>query len=130
MVKNNCCDIIREADGDTALNAPRVGRAYKVDFEPVDNVHAARESLHAPRDIWHARMGHPSDKPIDILAQQDLIKEYDLKQGMRVLDCHACLKSKTSRTSFTRSKSRVATKKLELVHSDLCGPMSINSLGG
>lgn len=43
--------------------------------------------------------------------------------------CESCILGKYTRKSFPVSKHR-ASKKLELLHSDLCGPLNIPSTGG
>lgn len=46
-----------------------------------------------------------------------------------VLNCVTCAEGKQSRSPFKSHGSR-ATEILQIVHSDVCGPMSVNSLGG
>lgn len=77
--------------------------------------------------LWHRRLGH--------LNLQDLCKLKSVVTGMefnspkKVEPCVECLKGKQSRFPFSNSTNR-ATSILELVHSDLCGPMEEQSLGG
>ena len=42
--------------------------------------------------------------------------------------CESCELGKQHRKSFPQNMSKRATHKMELVHSDICGPMSIASL--
>jgi transposase InsO family protein len=44
--------------------------------------------------------------------------------------CEACIKGKHQRTSFLNDEATRASKLLELVHSDVCGPMKTTSRGG
>lgn len=44
--------------------------------------------------------------------------------------CESCVYGKQSKIIFPIGKSWRASICLELVHADLCGPMSIESLGG
>ena len=43
--------------------------------------------------------------------------------------CEACLMGKLTRTPFTGNVER-ATDFLEIIHSDVCGPMSVPACGG
>ena len=43
--------------------------------------------------------------------------------------CEACLLGKQSRKSFPKEASTRATKSLQLVHTDVCGPIKPSSLG-
>ena len=45
-------------------------------------------------------------------------------------NCEACVQGKMHHKSFPKKSQSRATKILELVHSDLCGPMQVNSIGG
>ena len=43
--------------------------------------------------------------------------------------CRGCALGKNTKVSFPKSESR-SKGILDLVHSDLCGPMTVTSLGG
>ena len=43
--------------------------------------------------------------------------------------CESCLEGKITKRSFTTKGNR-ATKQLGLVHTDVCGPMSVQARGG
>src|SRR5438034_8802325 len=50
--------------------------------------------------------------------------------GIHPLDtCETCLKGKQPRTSSCR-QPHTTTERLELVHSDVCGPITPTSIGG
>jgi transposase InsO family protein len=45
--------------------------------------------------------------------------------------CEVCLKGKQARFPFpSHPEKSVAAKRLDLIHTDLCGPLPVNSLGG
>ena len=43
--------------------------------------------------------------------------------------CESCLEGKMTKSPF-KAKGYRATKQLELVHTDVCGPMSVQARGG
>ncbi|PSC67043.1 retrotransposon Ty1-copia subclass [Micractinium conductrix] len=92
-----------------------------------------RLTLRAPRDpLWHRRLGH--------LGFDNLAKLPDMVTGIRVTAaefktaganalCEPCTLGKQHRLPFNTSTS--ATKApLELLHTDLCGPLPVASAGG
>jgi transposase InsO family protein len=78
-------------------------------------------------ELWHKRLAHISEKDLTILAKKNLLS------GMRSADLKKythCLAGKQNRVAF---KSFPSTRKpgiLDLVHSDVCGPMKTKTLGG
>jgi len=44
--------------------------------------------------------------------------------------CEACIEGKHQRTSFPKDEMTRVSKLLELVHSNVCGPMKTTSRGG
>ena len=78
-------------------------------------------------ELWHKRLGHlnyTSLKEISKLA--DGIK---LEDGVTNNQCEACIYGKHHRSSHSSSNNKT-TEPLQLVHSDLCGPFNVESLGG
>jgi len=73
--------------------------------------------------LWHARMGHVSLITLKSMIDKELI------QGAPSLViesevCGSCLLGKQTRQSFPQATVFRATKKLELIHGDLCGPIT------
>lgn len=58
-----------------------------------------------------------------------LVKGIQLQNFDEKLDCDVCLRGKMTRTLFLK-KSECQTKILDLVHTDVCGPMREIFLGG
>lgn len=76
--------------------------------------------------IWHRRLGHLNRKAMNIL------KDWSTGMDNFTRDdniCEVCVKAKDARKPFKSSMSQT-NNKLELIHTDLCGPMEVGSLSG
>ena len=80
-------------------------------------------------ELWHYRFGHIN---FDALRQafRDQLVDGLPDVGARQRQCVSCLRGKQHREAIPKVSSRRASKLLELVHTDLCGPMQTQSLGG
>ncbi|WVZ49440.1 hypothetical protein U9M48_000802, partial [Paspalum notatum var. saurae] len=72
---------------------------------------------------WHARFGHLNFRALRQLAQQEMVR------GMPHLDhvdqvCDSCLVGKQRRLPFPSKAKYRAQNLLELVHGDICGPVT------
>lgn len=75
---------------------------------------------------WHLRMGHMSQRGMNILWEQGLFG----KDNITSLDfCENCVLGKQHRVNFTKG-THLATNCLEYLHADLWGPEKIKSHGG
>ena len=83
---------------------------------------AAASSL----SLWHRRLGHMSEKGLQILAKNNSIP---FDKGTLLDPCDYCLLGKQHRVSFN-SKSIKKSEILELVYYDVYGPIEVESLGG
>ncbi|KAF2306587.1 hypothetical protein GH714_019620 [Hevea brasiliensis] len=77
---------------------------------------------------WHARYGHLNFNSLRKLSRRGMVK------GLPSIDqvdklCDGCLVGKQHRTSFPKKSEFRANKPLELVHSDLCGPITPTTCG-
>jgi hypothetical protein len=77
--------------------------------------------------LWHHRLGHMSEKGMQILHKRNLFP--DLKQIDLDL-CEHCVYGKHKRVIFLRVKKKKKSERLELVHTDVWGPAQVSSLGG
>lgn len=79
--------------------------------------------------LWHQRLGH-----VNFTALQ-LMSKHHMTHGLPLItqpkeNCGGCLMSKQTRKSFPSQTSFVAKAALELVHMDLCGPISPTTPAG
>lgn len=79
-------------------------------------------------ELWHRRLGHLNRKSMRLL-KDGMADGIQFKGNGKT--CITCIKGKQTRTPFSRNMVGSRAKKtMELVHSDLCGPMSVSSHGG
>ncbi|KAG7553078.1 Zinc finger CCHC-type superfamily [Arabidopsis thaliana x Arabidopsis arenosa] len=90
-----------------------------------DSVNAL-ENDHA-MELWHKRLGHMSEKGMSVLSKKEAIPRIS---GLHLEKCAHCLRGKQHMVSFKSSVPSRKPKVLDLVHSDVCGPMKTKSLGG
>lgn len=79
--------------------------------------------------LWHLRYGHITFNNLDMLQKRSMVI------GLPVIDvynkpCESCIIAKHKRCAFPNDTSYRAQYLLGLVHTDLCGPMKIHSIGG
>src|SRR5215216_177508 len=73
--------------------------------------------------LWHCRLGHIGVKRIKKLDADGLLESLDYAS----LDaCEPCLMGKMAKTPFSGTMER-ATDLLEIIHTDVCGPMSVEA---
>ena len=64
------------------------------------------------------------------MASQDLVKGLRIPCNTRMSFCEKCVEGKMARKPFQSVGEIRTTRKLQLVHSDVCGPMPTESIGG
>ncbi|KAK3002524.1 hypothetical protein RJ639_022091 [Escallonia herrerae] len=77
--------------------------------------------------LWHHRLGHLSESGMKILHSKNALP------GMKNIQldfCEGCVYGKQKRVSFRRDGKEKKIERLELVHTDVCGPTTVKSLGG
>ena len=79
--------------------------------------------------LWHARLGHVNFNALKLLADKKMAGGVPLITHPQQV-CQDCLAGKQSRFSFPASTNYRASKPLELIHADLCGPISPATIGG
>jgi hypothetical protein len=78
---------------------------------------------------WHERFGHLNENDLKNIIRKQKFDRIDIKADEALPVCGTCVKGKQTRKPFTTSVSQ-STELLELVHTDVCGPMRVNSLAG
>ncbi|KAK9108126.1 hypothetical protein Syun_024137 [Stephania yunnanensis] len=76
-------------------------------------------------NIWHARLGHIGQQRMNRLAKEGLLGHLE---NVNLPMCENCLAGKMARKPF--GKGIRAEFPLQLIHSDICGPMNVRSRHG
>ena len=71
--------------------------------------------------LWHCRLRHIGVKRMKKLHANGLLESFDT--------CEPCLMGKMTETPFSGTMERI-TDLLEIIHADVCGPMSVEARGG
>lgn len=78
---------------------------------------------------WHRKLGHRDPEAIKWMETKDLVT------GMKITDCsirsicETCIKGKMSRQPFPKKSFSKTEEPLDLVHTDVCGPMQTKTPG-
>jgi transposase InsO family protein len=106
---------------------------YKlIDYErSVNDLACAVHDSQAMSDakLWHARFGHLNFASLLRLQKSEMVSSLPKLEAPRKHVCEGCILGKMQRSSFPKDGTVRATKKLQLVHSDVCGPMQTPSFG-
>lgn len=119
------CSIYNKNDEMIAQVKP-VNGVYKLQAETAKCMIAKNNSQTAL--TWHRRMGHLNYQSLMRLRNgaADGIDFTDDKNALE--NCETCAMGKQARLPFEKSENR-STELLQLIHSDLCGPMENESIG-
>lgn len=73
--------------------------------------------------LWHTRLGHVNYQAMSLMSKEKMVSRIP-KTIKPDAFCDGCLMSKQTRKQFPVKANYSAKKMLELVHGDLCGPIS------
>ena len=79
--------------------------------------------------LWHRRLGHRDPEAIKRLEKERLAGGIELSECNMKLKCVSCLKGKMARKSFPKASTSRTQHPLDLIHSDVCGPMNTETPG-
>jgi len=72
--------------------------------------------------LWHKRFSHFNTHALKLLYQKNMMRDLPcLKENNE--SCKGCLLGKQHRLPFSTDKAWRAKDLLELIHTDVCGPM-------
>ena len=103
-------------------------RGKSFSFDPIEEEKTAYFTQVSPIELWHKRLSHCH------IQRMLNLKKKDMLRGLPVLsdhlpNCNACQFGKQNRIPFPKTVWR-ATKKMQLIHTDVAGPQRTPSLQG
>ncbi|GJV90963.1 putative RNA-directed DNA polymerase [Tanacetum coccineum] len=114
------------------LRAPRKNDVYSLDLKniiPSGGVTClVAKATKDEAVLWHRRLGHVNFKNINKLVKGNLVRGLPSKTFKLDHSCLACRKGKQHRASCKKIEERTVREPLELLHMDLFGPVSVESV--
>ena len=112
--------------------AHKHGKLYKLNSEPQATCcFGSTDKKDDSLSMWYARFGHLNYDCLKMLDSKSLVKGLSFNQN-EIFDrkCQGCAYGKQHRLPFPKKSDHECKQPLELIHTDVCGPMSINSVVG
>lgn len=78
--------------------------------------------------LWHRRYGHLNASDLRKLVIENMVNGLP-NFNKQNINCISCIRGKQIRKSFPKKSEKSSNEILELIHTDLCGPMRVESMG-
>ncbi|CAJ2635130.1 unnamed protein product [Trifolium pratense] len=128
IFKDDSCKIYHEEKGLLFTTAMSSNRMYVISATVI-NPRCLMSAKQESTVLWHGRYGHLHFKGLNTLSKKQMVKGLpDLEEIED--NCVDCLAGKQSRDSIPKQANWRASARLELIHSDICGPITPQSNGG
>lgn len=130
IFQKNVAPVKRNSDGKNILFADRIGDLYYVCGSSSKDSQSTTETAMVSAlsadvaKMWHRRLGHLNIQDMKNACKIGAITGFTLPKFDNKIECDVCCKGKMTRSSFPRQSQR-QTAMLELVHTDVCGPMRV-----
>ena len=123
---------ISDKRGRLVAKGTKQGNLYILDGgsarpETAGEAHVATLST---RELWHNRLAHIGDAALDKLSKGKLATGIDLKESDTRSFCEGCARGKQTRSTPKPLGEIRAERKLQIIHSDVMGPVMPRSLTG
>ena len=111
-----------------------LGKLYKLNCEvqqlSAENATIAEGPVHSTSkiDLWHQRLACVNLR--QLCQQIESSDGVDIQSQGKLSFCEACVQGKCHRKPHYPLKAIKSKEKFQLVHTDVCGPMQIQSFGG
>lgn len=123
---------VLDRNGDVKLVAEKIDGLYFV-RECEESASIANESevssMVTTKVSWHKRLGHLNISDLREAERKKTVIGLTRKDLGDEPECDICLKGKMHRSPFPKKSTRESCM-LDLIHSDVCGPMRVASMSG
>lgn len=121
--------IMHDCDGKLIGKAVRSkNRLYKVRMKIKESM-SLLSTTTSESIRWHSRLGHINPETMRSMVQRGLVLGVPSIKFEKSV-CGSCLLGKQARKIFPQARTYRAEKLLELIHADLCGPITPSTSAG
>jgi hypothetical protein len=130
LIQNGECRCYHSKEGLFLQTKMSTNRMFAFHATPMSQVSTCFKTvLEDETHLWHCRYGHLNCKGLKTLQSKKMVTGLPEIRTPRKL-CKDCVKGKQQRKSIPKKSLWRATHKLQLVHSDICGPITPSSNSG
>ena len=142
IFERNRCIIRKSKTKELMLSIMKTGTTYKITgrqrkrIQPFETAYSGTEASHMTRYsdywLWHARLGHIGEKALRKISSNQIASGVprNLQNDDERFVCEGCAEGRMHSHPFNSLKKLQTSRPLELIHSDVCGPMPGRSKGG
>ena len=120
---------IRDSKGILRGMGSLMDKLYQLDCESIIHEQASVASDIGSADLWHQRLGHISGQRLKEMVSNELVTGVKIPVSAEFSFCEGCIEGKMKRKPFKPVGEIRSIRKLQRVHSDVCGPMPTESIG-
>ena len=127
VIQNSLVKIFSE--NDSCVSVCKLVNLYEIEFKVQVIGCYATEADNNISKLWHQRYGHIGYSGLRKFAKGGMVKGID--EGIELCEiefCKTCIRGKMCKLPFTQR--RRSSRILEIVHMDVCGPITPTSIGG
>lgn len=132
IIREGSCKIYHDDKGLVAESKMSLNRMFAL-FDQTSGAARQQQCFQMSSEdvsrLWHERYGHLSHRGLKTLMNKSMVRglpTFDVQN----LTCTDCMVGKQSRNAIPKKSTWRAKEVLELVHSDICGPISPISSSG
>lgn len=115
--------VITTKSGDIILKAVKIDGMFVVECRQ-------ERAFLMTENLWHNRYGHLNYTSLKELYSKEMVKGMKIDQNTNKQKCRSCMLGKIHTLPFPKESENSACEILEVIHTDVCGPMPIPSVGG
>lgn len=120
---------VRERDGTLSAEGTRCGHFCRMCFS-VKGEMECNLVVEKALKLWHERQGHITTRAIKETEETGVVDGLKISGRDDSFFCEACTLGKQSKRSYISSTRERIKKSGEMIHSDICGPVSVESPRG
>ncbi len=114
----------------TVATGTMVGNLYKLDTHCENHNYTSKALVATSLQLWHQRLAHVQPSVIMQMCKHGTATGIQLSASSDSFPCKDCIMGKAHRAPIPKKALSRSTRLLELVHSDVNGPLEVPSVGG
>nr|GEX40065.1 hypothetical protein [Tanacetum cinerariifolium] len=129
--KSTC--YIRDLKGNDLLTGSRETYLYSITLQYTSSpnpICLMAKATSSQAWLWHRRLSHLNFDTINLLSKNDIVIGLPKLKFVKDHLCSSCELRKAKRNSFQSKTTPSSERRLQLLHTDLCGPMRVASING